>query len=121
MLFRSYQVGLTVVATLTVLPFASAMGQSLAPPPVDQWIWIALMAVIPGTGHLLTNYALGYVPIIVMSLVGLLFTAVAPLYAWWLVGEKIGGVQALGMALVIAALAVVVTRPVEKPPALTVG
>jgi len=25
------------------------------------------------------------------------------------------------MALVIAALAVVVTRPVEKPPALTVG
>ena len=117
----TYQVGLTVVATLTVLPFAPVMGQSLAPPPVDQWTWIALMAVIPGTGHLLTNYALGHVPIILMSLVGLLFTAVAPLYAWWLVGETIGGVQALGMALVIAALAVVVTRPVEKPPALTVG
>jgi len=48
-----------------------------------------------------------------MSLINLLFTAVAPLYAWWLVGERIGGLQAVGLGVVMASLAFVVTRPVE--------
>jgi drug/metabolite transporter (DMT)-like permease len=48
-----------------------------------------------------------------MSLISLLFTAVAPLYAWWLIGERIVGQQGVGMAVVLIALSFVVTRPVE--------
>jgi len=40
--------------------------------------------------------------------------ALVPFYAWWLVGETLGGLQAVGVGLVIATLAMVVARPVEQ-------
>jgi len=66
--------------------------------------------------HWLTNYAHGQVTLVAMSLINLLFTVVAPLYAWVLVGESIGGWQAAGMGLVLAALTMVVSRPIEAAP-----
>ncbi len=116
----TYQLGLTIVATVAVLPLAMLSGHGVAPPTGADWWPVLLMAAIPGTGHLLTNFAHAHVTLPVMGLVNLLFTAVAPLYAWWLVGEALGGLQAVGMAIVVAALAVVVTRPagqVEEAPA----
>ena len=71
------------------------------------------MAAVPGTGHLLTNFAHGHASLSMVSLINLGYPAIAPLYAWWLVGEKIGGMQAVGMGLVMVALGFVVTRPVE--------
>ncbi len=106
-----YQLGLTIVAVLTILPAALIVGHPISPPVGSDWWPVVLMAVIPGTGHLLTNFAHAHVSLPVMGLIGLLFTAIAPLYAWWLVGEELGGLQAVGMAVVVAALAVVVTRP----------
>jgi len=50
-----------------------------------------------------------------MGLINLLFTVITPLYAWWLVDEALGGVQALGIVVVVATLAVVVTRPTARP------
>ena len=111
-----YQLGLTIVAALTVLPVALIVGHPISPPVGSDWWPVVLMAVIPGTGHLLTNFAHAHVSLPVMGLIGLLFTVIAPLYAWWLVGEEVGGLQAAGMAVVVAALAVVVTRPIESVP-----
>jgi drug/metabolite transporter (DMT)-like permease len=111
-----YQLGLTIVAALTILPAALIVGHPISPPVGSDWWPVVLMAVIPGTGHLLTNFAHAHVSLPVMGLIGLLFTAIAPLYAWWLVGEEVGGLQAVGMAVVVAALAVVVTRPIEPVP-----
>ena len=73
------------------------------------------MAALPGTGHLLTNYAHGYVSLTVMGLINLLFTVITPLYAWWLVDEALGGMQALGIVIVVATLAMVVIQPSEQP------
>jgi len=109
-----YQLGLTIVAALTILPAALIVGHPISPPVGSDWWPVVLMAVVPGTGHLLTNFAHAHVSLPVMGLIGLLFTAIAPLYAWWLIGEKIGGLQAVGMAVVVAALAVVITRPVDQ-------
>lgn len=109
----TYQLGLTLTAVLVVVPFAVFMGQSLAPPGGADWWPVLLMAAIPGTGHWLTNYAHGQVSLVAMSLINLLFTVVAPLYAWVLVGETVGGWQAAGMGLVLAALTMVVSRPIE--------
>ena len=96
-----------------MVPFALVMEGGVALPESDDWFLIVAMAALPGTGHLLTNYAHGHTTLTMMSLINLLFTAVAPLYAWWLVGERIGGLQAVGLGIVMAALAFVVTRPVE--------
>ena len=107
----NYQLALTVVAAVAVLPFALVIEGGLA--LGGDWVLVVAMAVLPGTGHLLTNYAHGHTSLTMMSLINLLFTAVAPLYAWWLVGERIGGLQAVGMGVVMAALAFVVTRSVK--------
>ena len=106
----NYQLALTLVA---VVPFALVMEGGVALPGGDDWFLIVAMAALPGAGHLLTNYAHGHTTLTMMSLINLLFTAVAPLYAWWLVGERIGGLQAVGLGVVMASLAFVVTRPVE--------
>ncbi len=109
----TYQLALTVVAAATLLPIALVAEGGVAVPTGGDWGLVAAMAIIPGTGHLLTNFAQGYVTLTQMSLISLLFTGVAPLYAWWLIGERIAGQQGLGMAVVLISLAFVVTRPVE--------
>lgn len=110
-----YQLCLTLVATIVILPAALISGHGVAPPSGAEWWPILLMAAIPGTGHLLTNYAHAHVTLTVMGLINLLFTVITPLYAWWLVDEALGGVQALGIVVVVATLAVVVTRPTAQP------
>ena len=109
----TYQLSLTVVATVVLLPIALVVEGGVALPSGGDWWMVAAMAIIPGTGHLLTNFAHGHVTLTQMSLISLLFTAVAPLYAWWLIGERIAGQQGVGMAVVLIALSFVVTRPVE--------
>jgi len=109
----TYQLALTLVSAVTVVPFALVFEGSVAIPVGDDWWLVLAMAAVPGTGHLLTNFAHGYVSLTMMSLINLGFPAIAPLYAWWLVGEEIGGMQAVGMGLVMFALGFVVTRPVE--------
>ena len=109
----NYQLALTLVALVAVLPFALVMEGGVALPGSDDWFLIIAMAALPGAGLLLTNYAHGHTTLTMMSLINLLSTAVSPLYAWWLVGERIGSLQAVGMGVVMAALAFVVTRPVE--------
>ena len=68
------------------------------------------MALIPGTGHLLTNFAHGHTSLILVGLLNLGMTVMAPLYAWWLLGERIGGMQAAGTGIVIGSLAMVVVK-----------
>ncbi len=109
----TYQLSLTLVALATVLPIAFVVEGGVAMPVADDWWLLVAMAVLPGSGHLLVNVAHGYTSLTMVSLVNLAFTAVAPLYAWWLVGEGVGGTQAAGMAVVMVALGFVVTRPVE--------
>ena len=109
----NYQLALTLVALVAVVPLALVMEGGVALPGGDDWFLVIAMAALPGGGHLLTNYAHGHTTLTMMSLINLLFTAVAPLYAWWLVGERIGGLQAVGLGVVMASLAFVVTRPVE--------
>ena len=106
--------GVTRVAALVRVPVALVSVHGVAPPSGGDWWPVGLMARIPGTGHLLINYAHAHVPLALMGLINLLSVALVPLYAWWLVGEALGGLQAIGVGLVIATLAMVVARPVEQ-------
>lgn len=111
----SYQLGLTLVAAVAMVPMALVSGHGVALPSGGDWWPVALMALIPGTGHLLTNYAHAHVPLALMGLINLLFVGLVPFYAWLLVGETLGGLQAIGVGVLIGTLAMVVTRPVEQP------
>jgi drug/metabolite transporter (DMT)-like permease len=106
----TYQLLLLLVAAGTVLPFLIATEVGIpVPSGRDLWLVIA-MAFIPGTGHLLTNFAHGHTSLTLVGLLNLGFTVTAPLYTWWFLGERIGGTQAAGTGIVIASLAMIASR-----------
>jgi drug/metabolite transporter (DMT)-like permease len=106
----TYQLLLLFVAIGTVIPFLIVTEVGLPVPSGNDWWLIVAMALIPGTGHLLTNVAHGHTSLILVGLLNLGMTVMAPLYAWWLLGERIGGMQAVGTGIVIGSLAMVAVK-----------
>ena len=103
-----YQSLSLVFSALILFPIAVIFSGTLDPGP-GKWWWIPLMVAIPGTGHLLLNWAH---PRVALGLVSQL-TLVSPvvsvaLAALVLDGETVNLVQIGGMALVLGALVLIV-------------
>jgi drug/metabolite transporter (DMT)-like permease len=110
-----YQLWLTAFATIAVVPAALISGHGIAPPVGTDWWPVLLLAGLGGIGHLLLNHAHASVPLPMMGLIYLLNIVLIPLHAWWLLGEAVGGIQALGIGVVLIALLIAVTQPVNQP------
>jgi drug/metabolite transporter (DMT)-like permease len=104
-----YQASLSIVASLALTPFVFLSGERLGASHPTDWVWVVAMVAIPGSGHLLTNYAHPFLRLSVLSLLTLLVPVGSTLLAWVWLGEKVSLVQATGIAVVIAALSVVIT------------
>ena len=103
-----YLTAMLVIATATVAPVALLSGHRLDAGPAGDWMWIAALAVgSGGIGHLLINWAHAHVDLAVMSLLTLAVPVMAVIAASIFLDEPIGLAQVVGMAIVIAALAVV--------------
>ena len=113
-----YQTGLLIVATVIMLPILLLSGSSVRVHRGIDWFWLAMMVLLPGTGHLLTNYALAHVPLVVPSVLNLFVPAGSTLLAWLLVDERLVAVQIAGVGIVVSALAVMIatTRPGATAP-----
>ena len=109
-----YQLWLTIFALIPVSIAAFSFGEGLSLPAGKEWFPVLIISLIPGTGHLLQNFAHGHVSLVLMGLINLLAVAIVPLYAWWLLEEKPGLVQLVGIAIVIGTLAMVVSRPTRE-------
>ncbi len=106
----TYTAAMLAVAGVALVPLMVVTG----PPAVPGWldvVWIVAMIAVPGTGHLLTNHAHGWVPLSLISLLWLAGPVLTSLWAWWLLDEGLAVLQVVGAALTLAALAVVVSRP----------
>ena len=111
------------IGAFVLLPFAAFdAGQALpAFPTWSQWGWLALLLAIPGTGHFLMNWAHLHVT---LSLAGLLTLAVPVLStfgAWLFLDQRLSSAQALGMAVVLASLVLVVRRDARLEEAASPG
>jgi drug/metabolite transporter (DMT)-like permease len=104
-----YQASLSVVATIALTPFVLLSSERLGAAHATDWLWVLAMVAIPGTGHLLTNHAHPYLRLSVLSLLTLLVPVGSTILAWVWLGETVSWVQAIGIVVVIAALAVVIT------------
>jgi drug/metabolite transporter (DMT)-like permease len=94
-----------VVASLLLLPIAAVSGQLWAV-PAGAWKYIVLLAVLSGTlSHGLLAWAQTRVPVSTISIFQVANPALATLWAYLILGETIDGVQAVGMAVVVGALA----------------
>ena len=103
-----YQTSLTIVAMLAVGAAVLVSGQDLGAPEPSAWFWAAMMVALPGTGHVLTNFAHAHVRISVLGAITLLSPVGAVIVAWIVFDESLNGVQVAGMGVVLASLALLV-------------
>ncbi|NNL49132.1 MAG: DMT family transporter [Acidimicrobiia bacterium] len=96
-------------ATLAPIAFVDA-GLKFDVPSLEAWGGLALLLAIPGTGHLLMNFSHLKVKLSVTSLLTLGIPALSTLAAALFLDEPANLIQYAGMALVVTALATVITR-----------
>jgi drug/metabolite transporter (DMT)-like permease len=113
-----YTTGVTIMAALVMTPIVLVSGQSLGRVKTSDWLWIFLLTIVPGSGHLAMNWAHRYVDASISSVIGCLSPLVAAGAAMIFLGQSLTLLQAAGVVVGLAAIAVVAARhrePVEFP------
>lgn len=105
-----FQTAVWMVGAVVLAPIAVFDAGGLVFPSATQWLWLAALLAVPGTGHLLMNWAHSSVSLSLTSLLNLGTPVLSTLGAAVFLSESVGSVQILGMIIVIAALGIVVTR-----------
>lgn len=105
-----YTAGVTIMASIVMTPVLLLSGQSLTRVHTGDWIWIILMALVPGGAHLVMNWAHRYVDASVSSAIACLNPLVAAIAAFFILNQPLDAVQVLGLLIAIAAIAVVAAR-----------
>jgi drug/metabolite transporter (DMT)-like permease len=115
-----YLTAVLVIAALAIAPIAVAFGGGLAVDG-DTWVVVVVLALGSGAvGHFLMNWSHGHIPLYMSSLLTLSLPAVSAVSAALILDEPLIAPQIAGIAVVVAALAVVVWRtemPAEHLPA----
>jgi drug/metabolite transporter (DMT)-like permease len=107
-----YQTGMTLISAVVATPIALLSHQSLAVGghTATTWMWLLLIVAGGGCGHLLMNYAHATVRLTITSLLTLSTPVLAAAGAAAFLHEDLTLLQTAGMAVVVAALAIVITR-----------
>ena len=105
-----YTTGVTITAALLVTLLALLSRQSLGDVKTSDWLWFLLLALVPGSGHLVMNWAHRYVDASISSAISCLSPLVAAVAAILILGQTVRAVQVYGVLLGLAAIAVLVTR-----------
>lgn len=113
-----YQTAVLIIGPFIVLPLALLSEGGLARPSASELALVFVMALVPGTGHLLMNWAHAYLPITLTSTLTLSLPVLSTIGAALVLGEAIVAWQIVGMAVVIAGLALLirVDAPTIEPP-----
>ena len=99
-------------------PLGFLFSQDMSWPSATNWGWLIAMAVASGLiGHAMMNWSLVRIPLWVGSTFTLLIPVFSALLAWLVLDEAVSALQALGMVVVIGALAVVVRSQSTPVPA----
>ena len=85
-------------------------------PDAPQWLWLASLLAVPGTGHMLMNWAHAHVRLVIASMLNLSVPALSTAGAFLFLNEDVSAVQVLGVVIVISGLAFVVRREAELRP-----
>jgi len=106
-----YQTAMTLISASVATPIAILSGQSLSPGGYDAttWMWLVLIVAGGAVGHLAMNYAHAHVRLTITSLLTLSTPVTAAAGAAVFLHEGLSWLQAVGMAVVLAALAIVIS------------
>ncbi|MCY3888707.1 MAG: DMT family transporter [bacterium] len=103
-----YQAGWSTISAVLMLPISLLSFDPLF--IGDAWSWgvAGTMAVTAGMAHLLVNYSHRYVSLRAISLLNMTAPGLAIMWAWFLFDEQIGGLQWLGVPLVVISVLAVI-------------
>lgn len=102
-----------IVAMVVVTPPAILTGDGLSWPDTTAWLWVAALVAVPGSGHLLMNWAHKHVRITVSSMALLGAPPLTMVLAALFLDEPIKIAQVVGGVIVIAALTGVIRRDLQ--------
>ena len=105
-----YTAGVTIFAALGATPIVLLSSQSLGRVHASDWIWIGLLAVVPGSGHLVMNWAHRFVDASISSAISCLAPLVAAVVAIPILGQSLSLLQVGGVVVGLSAIAVVAAR-----------
>lgn len=103
------------VATLALLVMAVALGERLLPATGSGWLVLVAVALIcQFAGQSLITYAMAHLPAALSSISLLVQPVAAALLAWALFGERLGVLQFLGGAAVLAGIGLARTGTAKR-------
>lgn len=105
-----YTTGVTIVSALIVTPIVFLAGQSLGHIHAGDWFWLILLAVVPGSGHLLMNWAHKYVDASVSSVISCLSPLIAAVAAVIFLHQPLSTEQVGGLLVGLVAISIVAAR-----------
>ena len=111
-----YTFGVTVMAAVTATPVVLLSGQSLGHVKLGDWTWIILLAVVPGSGHLIMNWSHRYVDASISSVLGCLSPLVAAVAAIPILGQSLALFQLAGVLVGLGAIAAIAARHRQPTP-----
>lgn len=113
-----YTTGVTTVAAVAATVMVLVSRQSVTSIRAHDWLWIALLAVVPSCAHLLMNVAQGHLDVSISSLIGSCNPIVAAIGAYLFLGQSLAPVQIVGGVVGVVAISVVAVRrsqPIASP------
>tara|TARA_B100000131_G_scaffold72432_1_gene68677 strand:- start:12953 stop:13852 length:900 start_codon:yes stop_codon:yes gene_type:complete len=104
-----------LVASVTVFPIVAVEANTLAIPfpSLKEWVLLFVLLMVPGTGHLLMNWAHLHVSLSFAGIIMLAIPVISSLGAWLFLNERVTIIQVFGMFVVISVLILVVKREAE--------
>jgi drug/metabolite transporter (DMT)-like permease len=111
-----YTAAVTMMAAVVITPVVLVSGQSLGHVKVGDVTWIVLLAVVPGAGHLIMNWAHRYVDASISSILGCLSPLVAAVAAIPILGQSLSASQVAGVLIGLGAIAAVAARHRQPTP-----
>lgn len=105
-----FQTAVWIVGTVVLFPFVVIDAGGIVLPSASNWWGLVLLLLIPGTGHLLMNWAHSRVKLSVTSLLTLGIPVISTVAAAIVLDEAISGWQIPGILIVLVALAEAIRR-----------
>jgi drug/metabolite transporter (DMT)-like permease len=104
-----------LVAAVTITPVTLALGPPLGQVAAADWRWIALLALVPGSGHLLMIWAHRVVDAAVSATIGAGNVIVAAVAAVIFLRQRLTVTEIVGGLVAVAAISVLAVRQARKP------
>ncbi|MFN0028528.1 MAG: DMT family transporter [Acidimicrobiales bacterium] len=109
------QAAMLPVATVTLAVIAVVSRQPLSPGGPQEWLGILAIIATAGSGHLAISWAAKHIPIAHSSLLTLGQPVFGLLLGALFFSEGVAALQVVGVVVVLATLAAVITRPTAVP------